>query len=409
MAINKYIRRTFKIMVGLAVFIVAGIALLLGALWLDHTRQTTLPTPTGPFAVGRTTYVWTDDADSDPMGAPGAHREVLAWIWYPAAPQPSSAMPDDYLPAAWRTALDRKRGPVISKLLTRALSRVHTHSFADAPIATQQHSYPVVFMRAGLAALTTDYTSLAEDLASHGYIVVGFDAPYRSWIVVLPDGKVIARTAQNNADALTGSEQVQLATKLVQAWTADTRFALDQLERLNASADSGKFLGRLDLQRVGAFGHSLGGATSLQFCHDDARCKAGIDIDGAPLGSVVAEGVRQPFMFILSAQIESADFENSKVKADIKSIYERLPPDGRLDIEIRGANHFLFSDDSALLKSHVIMGALRMLGILAIDGRRQLAVTSYCVHTFFDRYLKGTGGAPLKITSPAYPEIRVVE
>jgi hypothetical protein len=62
-------------------------------------------------------------------------------------------------------------------------------------------------MRPGLAALATGYTSLAEDLASHGYIVVGFDAPYRSWIVVLPDGKVIARASQNDADLLSGSAQ----------------------------------------------------------------------------------------------------------------------------------------------------------------------------------------------------------
>ena len=77
-------------------------------------------------------------------------------------------------------------------------------------------------------------------------------------------------------------------------------FALDQLERLNTSDPSGRFLGRLDMQRVGVFGHSLGGATALQFCHDDSRCKAGIDVDGAPLGNVIAEGVTQPFMFLLS-------------------------------------------------------------------------------------------------------------
>jgi predicted dienelactone hydrolase len=61
-------------------------------------------------------------------------------------------------------------------------------------------------------------------------------------------------------------QQEQLATKLVQAWSADMGFALDQVERLNASDPSSKFLGRVDMQRVGVFGHSLGGATALQFC-----------------------------------------------------------------------------------------------------------------------------------------------
>ncbi len=51
--------RVIKIVVVLALLAVAGIVLLL---WLDHARETTLPTPTGPFAVGRTTYVWSDAA-----------------------------------------------------------------------------------------------------------------------------------------------------------------------------------------------------------------------------------------------------------------------------------------------------------------------------------------------------------
>jgi hypothetical protein len=50
-----------------------------------------------------------------------------------------------------------------------------------------------------------------------------------------------------------------------------------------------------------------------------------------------------------------------------------------------------------------------MLGIVGIDGRRQLAVTAYCVHSFFDAYLKRAGVMPLKISSPLYPEIRVLE
>ena len=131
-------------------------------------------------------------------------------------------------------------------------------------------------------------------------MVVGFDAPYRSFVVVFPDGREIARAPQNNSDVVSRPLQEQLANTLAQAWSADMGFALDQLERLNASDPSGRFLGRLDMQRVGVFGHSLGGATALQFCHDDSRCEAGIDVDGAPLGSVVTDGVTQPFMFLLA-------------------------------------------------------------------------------------------------------------
>jgi dienelactone hydrolase len=404
--------RAIKIVLVVALFAVVAIAFLLGLMWLDHNRETTLPTPTGPFAVGRTTYVWSDPAHLDPTAPrPGPKRELLAWIWFPAAPRQQSQTFDDYLPAPWRTALERQSGALLTNFLTRDLSRVRAHSIRDAELSPQNRSYPLVLMRAGLAALTTDYTTLVEDLASHGYVVVGFDAPYRSFVVVFPDGRVIARASQNNADLVSGPLQEQLANELAQAWSADTGFALDQLERLNASDPSGRFLGRLDMQRVGVFGHSLGVATALQFCHDDSRCKAGIDVDGAPLGSVVADGVTQPFMFLLSDHKGESDAgEPEAIRqagANIHSIYDRLPDDRRLMIMIRGADHYRFSDDGAMLKSPLMMRVLRTVGVVRLDGRRQVALTARYISTFFDVYLKGAPAPQLK-SQPGYPEIEYV-
>ena len=160
---------------------------------------------------------------------------------------------------------------------------------------------------------------------------------------------MIARSPQNNMDLVGGPQADQLANKLVRSWTADTGFALDQLERMNTSDPSGRFLGRLDMQRVGVFGHSLGGATALLFCHDDSRCKAGIDVDGAPLSNVVAEGVTQPFMFLLSDHSGSRTTRRRprrsvRPRANIRSIYDRLPGDRRLQIVIECAYHYMFSD-----------------------------------------------------------------
>ncbi len=102
-------------------------------------------------------------------------------------------------------------------------------------------------------------------------------------------------------------------------------------------------------------------------------------------------------------------FISRQILANIQSICDRLPPDERLRIAIRGANHFLFSDDGALLKSRVVRWTLRRFGMLDIDGRRQLAVTTYCVHSFFDAYLKGASVSRLNLSSPLYPEIQVLE
>lgn len=398
--------RIFKIVLKIALYTGAGFVLLLGLLvaliWIDHNRQTTLPTPTGPFAVGRTTAVWTDPTQPELMAPqPGTQRKLFAWIWYPAAPPPSPSLdeyiPADYMPAPLRKAMENGLFPA---LLNRDSSRIHAHSFRDAPISPVEHQYPVVIMRAGLAALITNYTSLAEDLASHGYVVVGFDAPYRSTAVVFPDGQVIRRTPQNNLDLLGGDSQAQMAVKLARAWSADTSFALDELAHLNDSDPSGRFTGRLDLQHVGVFGHSLGGATALEFCHDDLRCKAGIDIDGLPLGAVIKDGVTQPFLFLLSDHSREPESESSPVMSNFRSIYNRLPGDRRLWITIRGADHYGFSDDT---KNQVVMFILRTVGH-RITGRRQIAISEHFIDTFFDVYLKGAPLSELQ-NGAAYPEV----
>jgi len=407
----RLVRKIFRVFAILSLLGVLAVGALVGALWLERSTEISLPAPTGSFAVGRSIDVWVDDAHSDALApVPGTKRELLVWIWYPATVVQTGAVPDDYVPAEVRAPAGRDDGALIFKLLTRDLSKVHGHSYRDADVSPQHRSYPVVIMRAGASSEVTNYSTLAEDLASHGYVVVGFDAPYRTRLVVFPDGRVIARTPENNPELFSGEALTRRGNELLAAWTGDVAFVLDRLERLNASDPSGKFTGRLDMTRVGIFGHSFGGATAAQCCAADSRCKAGIDVDGSLHGSVIQTGIHKPFLFLLSEHGDfSSDAETGQIGADIQSVYDRLPADGKLRIAIRGANHFTFSDDGALLKSHLVRRVLRAFGILGIDGRRQLAVTAYWVRSFFDVYLKGESVPPLKLASPLYPEIQVLD
>src|SRR5712692_1683667 len=125
---RQWARRIFRCFAGLAMLGVLGVAALLGALWLEHRAEITLPTPTGPFAVGRAIYDWTDDANLDTLApVPGTKRELLIWIWYPAVAGQSGAVVDDYVPAAVRAPAGRASGALIFELLTRDLSKVHGH------------------------------------------------------------------------------------------------------------------------------------------------------------------------------------------------------------------------------------------------------------------------------------------
>jgi pimeloyl-ACP methyl ester carboxylesterase len=201
-----------------------------------------------------------------------------------------------------RAAIQRGRPALITNLLTRDLSKVQTHSSPDSDVSSRQRSFPVVIMRAGASAEVANYSTLAEDLASHGYIVVGFDAPYRTGRVVFPDGRVIARSPENDPELCSGGKrQEPCANRLLAGWSADIAFVLDRLGQLNLSDSSGRFTGRLDMTHIGVFGHSFGGATAALFCHEDSRCKAGLDIDGAPHGSVIQAGIDRPFMSLLTS------------------------------------------------------------------------------------------------------------
>jgi dienelactone hydrolase len=394
----------FTILLTLAVL---GIAALLALLWEEHRTEITLPAPTGRFAVGRTSYWWVNEAQVDDL-APASNnkREVVVWIWYPSAGSQSIA-PAEYLPSAWHEPRARSSGVLLSKFLTRDPAVVHVHSSSDPEISPRQKSYPVVIMRPGGSALTMDFTTLAEDLASHGYVVVGFDAPYRSGIVVFPDGRVVLRSAAADTDNLSApGAQESFVKRILPMWSGDAQFVVDQLDRLNTSDPSGRFRGRLDIGRLGIFGHSFGGATALQFCHDDSRCKAGIDLDGEPSGSMVREGPTQPFLFLLSDHGELSAPEPHKVITDLESIYDRLQ-NGRLLLFIRGANHFSFSDQ-ILLKSQYFVKALQVMQRGGLDGPRGLRITTDYVHTFFDVYLRGAPASLLDDLRQAYPEVKAV-
>ncbi len=403
---RKWLRR---IVIGAVVGIPAAIGLLLLFLWIEHRWTTELPRPTGPFLVGRTIQDWTDTHEDALAPTRGTKRELLVWIWYPAAAGPSVVI-DTYVPAQLRPKPENSGGTNIWTLLTLDPSRVRGHSAGDAAVSPQQRSYPVVLLRAGASSGVLNYSTLAEDLASHGYIVVGFDAPYRTNRVIFPDGRVMGRTEENNPETCLVSDRAQMEQcvgRVLGAWTGDMGFVLDRLALLNASDSTGMFTGRLDLERVGVFGHSLGGAAAAQFCHDDSRCKAGIDLDGAPHGSVIQTGLRQPFMFLLSDHGQEADAASNQIRADIDSVYDRVPADRRVRATIRGAFHFTFSDDGAVMKSSLVRALLRLTGRLGISGRRQLAITAYCVRSFFDASLRVPPVADFTLATSQYPEIQV--
>jgi hypothetical protein len=71
-----------------------------------------------------------------------------------------------------------------------ALSKVETSAVSDAAPAGQQRGLPLVVLSPGFTGSRNTLTALAEDLASHGYVVAGIDHTYESFATAFPDGRV---------------------------------------------------------------------------------------------------------------------------------------------------------------------------------------------------------------------------
>ncbi len=417
-------RTLLKTVLGLTAL--SGILAAVLALWLVRrsTQPVVLPSPRGPYAVGRVSFDWVDESrrEHDAGGASAraggirsrhAKRELMVWLWYPATAEPS-ARPGAYLPGKWGEALERERGLVLWRQLSlwQRFDSIQIHALPDARLSPAEASYPVLIFSTGYGRVPTDYTALAEDLASHGYIVVGIANTYSAPVVVFPDGRVAERVPEPAIPETSGRVEKAAADKLVMLWAADAIFVMNQIETLNAGANS-RFSGRLDLTRLGLLGHSLGGATTAEVCSRDTRCRAGVDIDGWLFGDVAKVGLRAPFMFILSEPATlprvvsrvlprwARESEHAQAEADrrIDSVYHGAGSGYK--VIVRGTRHFNFTDSPVLFSP--IMRATGMLG--SIDGQRGLAITSDYVCAFFDKYLNNTDSPLLDGPSSRYPEV----
>jgi hypothetical protein len=60
-----------------------------------------------------------------------------------------------------------------------------------------------------------------------------------------------------------------------------------------------------------------------------------------------------------------------------------------------------------MLKSPLMMRAMRTVGVVRLDGGRQVALSAHYISAFFDVYLKGASASELK-SRPEYPEVEYV-
>jgi dienelactone hydrolase len=269
------------------------------------------------------------------------------------------------------------------------------HAYQDAPVTAGRQRFPVLVFSPGFGVLPTTYTALIEDIVSHGYIVAGIVPTYFVPVTMFDDGRVVSGRSLGPI--------ISLSTLV-----GDIVFTLNQLAKMDADTTSALHE-RLDLERIGLFGHSRGGATSFQAAKEDQRVKAVIDLDGTLLGSVARQGLAKPLALILSGdfltqqrELEAApkDDPRRRVLDAYDSVFRSGSPGYR--VILPSTTHMSFSDVGWL----PFMSDSYKATLGAIDRTRALRVSEDYIEAFFDQHLKGKPSPLMTAPSTHYPEAR---
>lgn len=331
---------------------------------------TNLPPPTGTFPVGRKSYVFTDPNRAETwVDDANAKRRFVVYLWYPAV-QPDRAQTATYYPEL------RDLGHQFKWYERFVLGSVRSPVLADAQLAPSANPYPVLLFSPGAGNPTHFYTSILAELASHGFVVAAMEHTYEGQGQVFPDGKVVGpesrRKEPRSGSATFQADFAQFYRQRVDIRARDAAFVLDELTRLGK--DDPLLGGRIDLTRVGIFGHSIGGVSAAEAARRDRRIKATANLDGLVAGQPVyfepgKPGIGSPFLY-LGKPIN----EPLKAKQDVAF---RSMEQESYRVLLPGTSHDSFSDTPLLTPG-------------GKEGKtRTMAAVRAFLSGFFGKYLLG--------------------
>ncbi|CAL9421624.1 alpha/beta hydrolase [Streptomyces sp. enrichment culture] len=344
-----------------------------------------LPRPTGAFPTGRETLHLVDRSRAD-LWVPERRRELMADLYYPA--RSSAGTPAPYA--------DPREAPLLLEGVPDShpdavarLTATRTHSVAGA--RPQRGKHPLVVLSPGFGVPRYTLTTLAEDLASRGYVVALVDHAHESRGTVFPGGRVLTCVACEKAETL---EDMRKAT--VQRGQ-DISFLLD---RLTGPRPAWRYASVIDRKRIGASGHSLGGAAAASVMARDARVRAGINMDGTFGDPVPADGLDgRPFLMLgTHTDMHLPGGEDPTWGEAWRNL------DGwKRWLSVEGTDHLTFSDAPLLFDQ---------LGIPydtptppTIRPERAVELVRAYTAAFFDLHLRGVPQPLLDGPAPAVPEV----
>ncbi|MDQ0193625.1 alpha/beta hydrolase family protein [Paenibacillus wynnii] len=363
---------------------------------------------TGSYAVGTVSYHWIDPKRGEAYSDnPKDHRELMVQVWYPS-PEGEQGEKNSYVPYLPQFSQEISKQFGIPAFLFDYLHLVKTHSTVQSKLSEAATKYPIVLFSPGLGGTRFQNMFQVEELASHGYIVVGMEHPYHTVATVFPDGHTTGFRKMNLMD-LSASDKMTS-----EIMVKDIQFVLDQIESLNRDDSTGRFKGRFDLDRIGIMGHSIGGAAAAQMLLLDPRVKAGINMDGTFFGEPIPEsGFKKPFMLMNSELPAATETEKqppqemldkfgltlegfNSITKDFVARKQNSLADGGYQLTIRHTQHFSYSD------FYMYSPLLQWMEGISPKHEHQI-INAYTV-AFFDQFLQNKPSSLLNGISQPYPE-----
>ncbi|MBD2835181.1 alpha/beta hydrolase [Streptomyces pratensis] len=250
-----------------------------------------LPRPTGPYPVGAEVLHLTDHDRTDPWAPTATARELMVSLRYPARGG-SGGGPAAYMSTEEARLMLAGRG--LGDDAPAEVSSAVTHAGAGA--TGIQGRFPLVLLSPGLGNHRATLTSLAEDLASRGYVVASVDHAYESTGTVFPGGRMLTCRVCELLRPLPVEEGHKLLKAVSTGRADDLSFVLNRLTGHRPAWHNSRMI---DPHRIAVVGHSMGGNAAASAMLGDRRFDAGINMDGVFYDRIPAAGVDgRPFLML---------------------------------------------------------------------------------------------------------------
>lgn len=288
-------------------------------------------------------------------------------VWYPATVARGARVP--YASAEESRLLLELYA--ITAVPPDALTRVRTHARAGAPRLPGR--FPLVVLSPGLAFPRWTLTTLGEDLASRGYVVVGVDHTYEGAAVTFPDGRVASCTVCRGGTS---------GAAITAGRALDTSFVLDEV--------LARYRTMIDPRRIAMAGHSIGGASAATTMLADRRVDVGVNLDGS-FQPALAQNLDRPFLLM------SAEDRSPGNRPDWDRTWPHLT-DWRRWLHVPEASHSSLSDAAVFVQE---------LGLPSqpLPGARVVEIMRSYVGAFVDLHLRHRPQPLLDGPSPLFPEV----